>query len=170
MNGGKVQLRRLNLGRITGTNRAVTMSLPCRSSLSVTHIGTDLGSLLLRLMGPLIAVLLAVTMAIFPISIPRAAALSGHGHAAEFGTHTHDEAGISRDHESPAPCGDHHGSGKHDVGSPGCCGMGVCHAFQVSAAPDLLSPQVTAASIVLSADEQVRGVTPGSLDRPPRTI
>ena len=124
----------------------------------------------MRPMGPIIAVLLAITMAIFPISMPRAAVLGGHGHAATLdASHSHDEASVPHHHGASVTCGAH-GSSHHDAGSPGCCGMTVCHAFQVSAAPDVLSPIVRTTSVAVSQDEQVEGVTPGGLDRPPRTV
>jgi hypothetical protein len=123
----------------------------------------------LRLMGPIIAVLLAITMAIFPISMPRAAAPGVHGHALTLETHTHDGVGLSCDHGASVTCGDHE-SANHDADSPSCCGMTVCHAFQISAAPDVLTPCMRVTSVSVSGDEQVGGITPGGLDRPPRTV
>lgn len=122
----------------------------------------------MRLMAPIIAVLLAITMAIFPISMPRAAASGAHRSPVTLDTHhAHGNAEVSCDHEVSVTCGDHEGE-THEAS--GCCGMSVCHAFQVSAAPAALCRQVTMTSITGIKDEQVWGITPCGFDRPPRTI
>jgi hypothetical protein len=135
----------------------------------------------LRLMGLIIAVLLAVTAGIFVISAPHAAASGGQLALATVvgehvhGTHSH-EGTVHDDHSSVQDlaevrndCGDpaseHHGSGGAD-----CCTMGACHAVQAIAAPMLQMPYASAAAIAAVGDEQVEGVVPGGLERPPRTV
>jgi hypothetical protein len=129
-------------------------------------------------MGVIISALLAFSMVIFPIAMPRAAvpgaqrtiAMSDQGHVHGNSGHAHDEASLT--------CGqlaDHHGCGDHDPGSHDangidCCGMGACHAFQISAAPDLQSPLLLATPVGTFGDEQVEGFIPAGLDRPPRTV
>lgn len=134
----------------------------------------------MRLMGLIIAALLAVTAGILVISTPHAAAsgerlvaaatVLGHDHAA----HSHEgavdvEPASAHDHASAQEdCGDpasgaHHGSGAD------CCNMGACHAVQALAAPMLHAPYASAITIAARGDEQVEGVVPGGLDRPPRT-
>jgi len=132
----------------------------------------------LRLMGTIIVALLAFTMAIFPISVPQAAASAGHPHAAtvEAG-HTH--AACDGDHEHLGEVGPHgtdlgaaadHGQGPQDCSGPVCCSMGTCHAFQASVLPDLSSPAASTIPVALPGDEQVEGITAGGLDKPPRTV
>jgi hypothetical protein len=132
----------------------------------------------LRLMGTIIVALLAFTMAIFPISVPQAAASAGHPHAAAVGVgHTH--ATFDEDHEHPDEVGSHgtdlgaaadHDQGPHDCSGPVCCSMGTCHAFQAIALPDLFSPAASVVPVALPGDEQVDGITAGGLDKPPRTV
>jgi hypothetical protein len=135
----------------------------------------------LRLVGLIIAVLLAVTAGILVISAPHAAAsgvqlalATAVGEHVD-GTHSH-EGTVHDDHSSVQDlaevrndCGDpasqHHGSGGTD-----CCNMGACHAFQALAAPILQTPYASAAVIAALGDEQVDGVVPGGLERPPRTV
>ena len=54
----------------------------------------------MRLMGTIIVALLAFTMAIFPISVPQAAASAGHRHAATVGA-GHAHAVLDGDHDHP---------------------------------------------------------------------
>jgi hypothetical protein len=121
-------------------------------------------------MGPIIAVLLAITMAIFPISMPRAAALGGHDHAAVLeGDHGAAAEAVHHDVSTGDDCLDHSG-GSHDGSGLPCCGMGACHAFEMTVAPDVHSPVTSAVPLAIIGDEQVASVTPGRLDRPPRTV
>jgi ABC-type nickel/cobalt efflux system permease component RcnA len=136
----------------------------------------------LRLMGTLIVALLAITMAIFPISMPRAAASAGHQHAVVAGAgheHVHDHATVDRahDHADAASHADvvssasgDHDQDSHDCTGPVCCSMGTCHAFQDTAFPILSSPAVSHLPVAMPGDEQVGGITTGSLDKPPRTV
>jgi hypothetical protein len=121
-------------------------------------------------MGHIIAVLLAITMAIFPISVGQAAAVKGSEHVVALDAHHPlDEALATPDGIVAGTCSDHH-TGNHDGTSPGCCGIGICHAFQVSAAPAVYSPHRSAVLMALAGDEQVDGIVSGRLDRPPRTV
>jgi hypothetical protein len=133
-------------------------------------------------MGTIIVALLAFTMAIFPISMPRAAASTVHVHAAQAAKHAHDDSAHShhgKDARLGAPC--HHGLGaapgcdRHDGASHGqdgsnCCGGMGCHSFQVSAAPIISSPVASPTPLAIAGDEQVAGIVAGRLDRPPRTV
>jgi hypothetical protein len=132
-------------------------------------------------MGFIIAVLLAVTAGILVISAPHAAASGGQpALATAVGEHVHEAHShqdmVHEDHSSVQDlaevrndCGDpasqHHGSGGVD-----CCNMGACHAFQALAAPMLQTPYASAAAIAALGDEQVEGIVPGGLERPPRTV
>jgi len=138
----------------------------------------------LRLMGTIITALLAITMAIFPISMPRAAASTGHAHAAATAPHAHKvhDAKPHADHhhavQASAICDDatagagceHHPKSSYDQGDPTCCGGMGCHSFQVSTAPIVSSPAVAPIPLAVAGDEQVAGLVIGRLDRPPRTI
>jgi hypothetical protein len=138
-----------------------------------------------RVMSPIIAVLLAITMAVFPISMPRAAAFGQHGHA-QTAKVVQDEAASAADHQN---AGDHgHADtvascdpavlggcsepqpSSHDGTTPACCGAGMCHAFEVSAAPAVFSPHLSPGPTVQTGDEQVDEAVSGRLDRPPRTV
>ena len=130
-------------------------------------------------MGTIIVALLAITMAIFPISVPQAAAWAGHQHAAMAGP-GHEHAAVDGDHEHAVELTsshdvtlgdstDHH-QGSKECSGPVCCSMATCHAFQESAAPSVYSPTVSQAAMALAGDEQVGGITTGGLDRPPRTV
>jgi hypothetical protein len=149
-----------------------TIGVPALSGQIIrdTYPNLQNRSVLLRLMDHIIAVLLAITMAIFPISVGQAAAVKGSEHAVALDAHhTHDEALVTCDSSVAATCSDHH-TGNHDGTSPGCCGIGVCHAFQASAAPAVYSPHRSAVLMALTRDEQVDGIVSGRLDRPPRTV
>jgi len=135
----------------------------------------------LRLLGTIIVALLAITMAIFPISVPQAAVSAGHQHAmASAGhKHVHEHATIDRAHEHAdvtshadvvsSASGDHE-KGSRDCTGPVCCSMGTCHAFQDTAFPILSSPAASHLPIAMPGDEQVGGITTGGLDKPPRTV
>jgi hypothetical protein len=126
-------------------------------------------------MGLIIAVLLAVTAGILVISTPHAAATGNRlalaaidGHAHGHASTGHEDRSSVHDHVSAQEdCGDP-ASGTHSGGAH-CCGMSACHAVQAIATPVLHSPCTSAVVITVQGDEQVDGVIPGSLDRPPRT-
>lgn len=133
----------------------------------------------MRLMGTIIVALLAITMAIFPISVPQAAASAGHWHAATADA-GHAHAVLEGEHEHAHETASHgtdlsggsvdRDQGPHDCSGPVCCSMGTCHAFQASMLPDLSSPAASTIPVALPGDEQVEGITTGGLDKPPRTV
>ncbi len=132
----------------------------------------------MRLMGTIIVALLAFTMAIFPISVPQAAASAGHPHTAMVGAvHGHAASGGDHDHvHEPASSHDitdasaDHDQAPKDCSGPVCCSMGTCHAFQASVLPDLSSPAASTIPVALPGDEQVEGIGASGLDKPPRTV
>ncbi|QFU16548.1 hypothetical protein [Microvirga thermotolerans] len=134
-----------------------------------------------RLMGTIIVALLAITMAIFPISVPQAAASAGHRHAAVTSAGpTHDHAAIGGEHGHAGGAASHDDTvssasadrpqGGQDCAGPVCCSMGTCHAVQDTALPILHSPAGSRLPIAMPGDEQVAGIVVGRLDRPPRTV
>lgn len=134
----------------------------------------------MRLLGLIIAVLLAVTAGILVIPTPHAAAsgerpapaatVLGHDHAAHSHEATVDvEYSSAHDHASARnDCGDST-SGDHGSGGTDCCNMGACHAVQALVAPVLHTPCASAAVRAVVGDQQVEGIIPGGLDKPPRT-
>ena len=137
----------------------------------------------MRLMGTIIVALLAFTMAIFPISVPQAAASAahqhalvasdGHKHAHEHivdGGHEHADVLASSSDDATLSASSDHDQGSQDCTGVVCCSMGVCHAFQVSENPSLSSPAGALIPMAMAGDEQVGGITAGSLDKPPRTV
>ncbi len=136
----------------------------------------------MRLMGTIIVALLAFTMAIFPVSMPRAAASAGQVRTALAAGHAHDASAHShhgKDAWLTAAC--HHGleaalgCDRHDGASHGhddsnCCGGLSCHSFQVSAAPIVSLTVASPTPLAIAGDEQVAGIVAGRLDRPPRTV
>ena len=133
----------------------------------------------MRLMGTIIVALLAITMAIFPVTVPQAAASAGHQHAIMIGAghehasvdgeHEHVDELVSSDGTTQRASTDHHQSSK-DCSGPVCCSMGTCHAVQVSAPTGVYSPTVSQASMIMAGDRQVGGLATGGPDRPPRTV
>jgi uncharacterized protein involved in copper resistance len=128
----------------------------------------------LRLMRTFIASLLAVCMAVFPVAMPRAAALSAHSHAAVSHVHdafegaTHANASAldldDVEHEHAVP------PDQDEGGSHACCGTTTCHAFRVSGFP-VIGGRLSLIGIVwFVCDHQVPSVFSGRLDRPPRTV
>ena len=130
----------------------------------------------MRLTSTIIAAFLALSMAIFPISMVRAAAVGGHNHAgivesAEHGDHHGDIA--SADADCALVASSHHHTTPPDDGSssaPSCCGMGACHAFQMSSATGMSTPAAVAHLLHAPGDEQVTGAFLGRIDRPPRPV
>lgn len=131
----------------------------------------------MRLAGAIVIALLATIMVILPISVPSAAASTGHAHHGVSAGHGHGGGQHGETAEAPATCHDDSvgvGCGEHAGGSHGqgdaCCGGVSCHSVQASAAPDVSSPVASAIPLVILGDEQVAGIVPGRLDRPPRTV
>lgn len=130
----------------------------------------------MRLTSTIIAVFLALSMAIFPISMVRATAMGGHSHAAtaqvEYGDHHAHVASSDADCPSLTNVDDHGvpaENASHESG-PSCCGMGACHVFQMSAAPSVFTPAGSAHVLHALEDEQVSGAFSVRIDRPPRTV
>ncbi len=130
----------------------------------------------MQVMRTIIAALLAACMAIFPIAMPQASALAGHSHTSaatadartadviDAAGHAHlcDEASDAAHHEHASH------NGNPDNGQT-CCGSMTCHAFQVSAAPSLVTRLRLSGVVHISRDQQVALTFSGRLDRPPRT-
>jgi len=131
----------------------------------------------LRLSRAIIAALSMVSMAIFPISVPQAAAVKASHHGAQAAhSHVHDHAAAQAclDGDSGligsdrSACHEHPGAdGKGDTL---CCGSIVCHVFQVSVAPGLYTPIARSISLAVAVDEQVPSAFLGRIERPPRTV
>jgi len=135
----------------------------------------------LRLMGTIIVAMLAIIMAILPISMAQAAAPTGAGHGHAMAVDAgHEHAAPEADHghaDVLAAQGDivvsdanHHDGNSQDCTGTVCCSMSACHAFQGSAPPSLYSPNASQISMATVGDDQVGGITTGGLDRPPRTV
>ena len=131
----------------------------------------------MRLTSTIIAVFLALSMAIFPISMVGAGAMGGHIHAgmssaAQQADHHDHVASSDADCASPANADDHTAPPEDTShkNAPSCCGMGACHAFQVSSAPGVAVPAGVAHLVHAPGDEQVTGAFSVRIDRPPRTI
>ncbi len=127
----------------------------------------------LRLMRTILVVLLAVSMAVFPVAMPQAAASTGHNHAS--GAHEHEApdgtADVSAPHEDDTLEHEHAASHDQDEGSSSsCCGTTTCHAFQVSSSPALGARLPLIGVVQVACDHQVPSVFPGRLERPPRTV
>ena len=133
----------------------------------------------MRLLSTILAVFLAVSMAILPISMPRAADLNGGHHDLLVGvTHSHSTAD-SHLHDISAECEPatitqaagcaSHNQASHDPAGSSCCNMS-CHAFQVSTAPSLFERVSTGRAVNSTTDQQVVGVIASRIDRPPRTV
>lgn len=129
----------------------------------------------MRLTSTLIAVLLALSMAIFPITMVRAAAMGGHSHGAttqaDHGDHHHPTS-LEADC-APVSAVDSGCTSSEDpshTSGPSCCGMGACHAFQLSAAPEVFTPVRSVQIVHMSGDQQVSGAFSVRIDRPPRTV
>ena len=131
----------------------------------------------MRLTSTIIAIFLALSMAIFPISMARAAAMVGHSHAgmtsgAEHVGH-HTQVASPDAHCASIAGADDHASPSDEGGqqsSASCCGMGACHAFQMSSAPAVSTPASIAHLLQAPGHEQVTGAFSVRIDRPPRTV
>ena len=125
----------------------------------------------MRLIRTVFAALLAVCMAVFPVAMPQAAALTGHAHGSA--SHTHDgptDTDVSALHEHDTVehehAASHHGD---EEGGSACCGSTACHAFQISSLP-ALGVRLSLIDVVqVACDHQVPSIPSGRLDRPPRT-
>ena len=134
--------------------------------------GSDEEQPVLRLMRKVMAALLAVCMAVFPIAMPRAAALMGHSHdSASHSQHGPTNADVSARHDCDPvehkPAAPHEGD---EEGRSSCCGTTACHAFQISSLPALGVRLSSIGVVQVACDHQVPDVSSGRLDRPPRTV
>lgn len=149
-------------------------------------------SVSLRLVHSILALVLAVAMAVFPITMPRAAALGGMGLGGtlEASHHVHaPPAATDREHRvghtyrkrtadaAAAPSLQADGVSSSLDSEPGCegttsgcCGLSTCHAFQGSSAPLFHSPHRSASALAVAGDEQADGIAPGRRERPPRSV
>jgi hypothetical protein len=144
----------------------------------------------LQRMRAIIAVILAVSMAIFPIAMPQAAAMTGghhraaatahdHHHDASSATVSHNDHGnfgASRDCVNDRVGESHHGAScqqhaeTNGSGDASCCGTIACHAFQLTASPAVCMPVAVSSPLAVPGEEQVTGDFYGRIDRPPRTV
>lgn len=124
----------------------------------------------LRLMRTVVAALLALCMAVFPVAMPQAAASKGHGHgSAVHAQDGHAHGSATHDHDIV----EHEHAASHDgdeESSSACCGTTTCHAFQISSLPTLGARLSLIGVVQVAYDHQVPGVFSGRLDRPPRTV
>ena len=129
----------------------------------------------MQLVRPILAALLALSLAIFPISGMGSAVLASHAHHHHGAAtaHTHDHATVA-DHDgadelasAADDCAGHEASHGKETG---CCGMGACHAFTVAALVGFTYSALPMGSIANRGDEQVRGELSARIERPPRTV
>jgi hypothetical protein len=118
---------------------------------------------------------MAVSMAIFPISMPQAAAMkAGHHGAQAAHVHDHGAAEACLDDDSILIGSDRSACHEHPAadgkGDSLCCGSIVCHVFQVSVAPGLYTPIARSISLAVALEEQVLSAFLGRIERPPRTV
>jgi hypothetical protein len=127
----------------------------------------------------LLALCLAWTVAIFPIAAPHAHAQQGHsrhgqvhlsqGHDTSTGAHAHKLATSDHPHASSTDsCAGPHDS-KCGGETPTCCGTIACHVFLRGVTPDLRMSRQPAKIACSYFEEQADGLSPSSLDRPPRS-
>jgi hypothetical protein len=116
-------------------------------------------------------------MAIFPISMPQAAAAKvGHHETQAAHSHVHDHAAAQACDDGDAGLIGSDRSACHErpdadgKGDTLCCGSIVCHVFQVSVAPGLYTPIARSISLSVAVDEQVPSAFLGRIERPPRTV
>lgn len=150
----------------------------CLLHPTMRHIRGHRSVFYLRLTARIIACLLAITLAMAPFAMPKAMAHEGHRAAAasvvieEHDLHSaHTHMGVqtaSSCSTAVQACEGTHGAQPEDA--QGCCGIGLCHAFQISTSAPLGSPLGARAVRFLLLDEQVEASTSGGLDRPPRTV
>ena len=149
------------------------LSRPCWRD---TNALSDRRHSILRLTRAIIAALLAVSMAIFPISMPQAAMKASHHGAQAAHSHVHDHAAAQAclEGDSGVIGGDRSACHEHpDADGKGdtlCCGSIVCHVFQVSVAADLYTPIARSISLAVAVEEQVPSAFIGRIERPPRTV
>lgn len=130
-----------------------------------------------------IAALVAVSMAIFPIGMGPAAGLVGGQHGfAGAGHHDVAVAGVQDHHPGKADASQACDADEAEaLGAAGesapdaqsaafCCGGTACHFFQLSSVPPVLTPPTRPLALAAAGEEQLAGTVPDQLDRPPRTV
>lgn len=133
----------------------------------------------LRVINTIVAIFLALSVAVFPLSMAHAAALAGH-HEATAQADVRIEADHDHFHQAASSCAEDanvtvaddcasHQGASGPRGGASCCNL-VCHAFEASAAPAVFTPLRLARAVHLRAEEQVAGGFAGRIDRPPRTV
>jgi hypothetical protein len=122
-----------------------------------------------------IVAVLAIALAVFPVSGARPIAHAGHqpelGATAHHSQHadaaSHDASVEMAFDAHDCSSKEHHGT-QHPA--TGCCDMGACHALAFVASIVVAGPAPFGSSIVVRRHEQVRGEFSFRLDRPPRTV
>lgn len=135
----------------------------------------------------LIAALLTLIVAIFPISGVGAAAVTVHGHNH---SHSHSHPASHHDHDAHEHAAQDHGAAaeqhavrgvhaaSHDPGPAGeardwcgsvCCSFS-CHFYAAESAPGITVLPVMTAILHVKGDEQVGGGLQQRIDRPPRRV
>lgn len=121
----------------------------------------------MRLVGTILALLFALSLAIAPISGARAAAMHDHHHGAAA-HHDHAAAPAAAD---PAHAGDDCAGHEAPLSKhAGCCDMGACHPFTIVPLATFAYGASLMGSIAERRDDQVRGERSGRIDRPPRPV
>lgn len=131
------------------------------------------------LMRAVVAVLVVLSMVIFPVSMVPAGVGAHHGGVAA-GLHDHphqlSEAGPACDAGATGLSSPDQGSACHrhqaagGQGDAGCCGGIACHSVQLSGAPLLFAPARRPLGLAAVGEEQLASALPDRLDRPPRTV
>ena len=128
-------------------------------------------------MRAIVVLLLAISLAIFPVAMPHATVSGSHHGASAVHEHEHRAGNTSAACENEASfeelpmasvCNGQFGTS--DRAAASCCGTVACHAFQVSAAPMLYVPFARPLARALPEEQQVTGLFSGRLERPPRTV
>ena len=178
----KAELARFGLaGRALASVRArrglVATAASCHISCPTCGVADALLSV-----RPIVAALVAVAMAMFPITGPRLATAApfagGHHHVGSqavqmHGAHVHGTTvaapclGDAVDEAIPASA--HASTDASDTAGQSCCNM-ACHFVALSVAPCWSAPALMPATVSAARDDQVRGVFSGRIERPPRTI
>jgi hypothetical protein len=121
-----------------------------------------------------IVAILALALAVFPLSGARAVAHGGHQLERAATAQQSHQAEVDSHDASVEMASDAHDCSSKEQGKPhpatGCCDMGACHALAFVGSPIAAAPAPFGSSIVALGDEQVRGEFSFRLDRPPRTV
>ena len=125
----------------------------------------------MRLISTMLAVMLALALAIFPISGGQSAATIGHQHHHSVQTNHAGDHSIDAAADELASAADDCAGHKAPQGKQaGCCDMGACHAFTTASLTILAYSASLVGSVADRRDDQVRGEPSARLERPPRTV